>query len=531
LTKGWRRLKVKWNSREIVKKARKDFEAAWSETAKLVPRRRSKPLSPAQGKPHVIFDTIQQLRKAYLSLGFEEVVNPVFIEDKEVRRQFGPEGYAILDRCYYLGGLPRPDIGLSGEKLRQLEELGISVGDSELLQEVLHRYKKGEFGGDDLIYKLAKVLKISDSLAVKVLDRVFPEFRALTPEASRLTLRSHMTGGWFLTLKELVARKPFPIRLFSIDRCFRREQQEDAFHLRSHHSASCVLVDEEACVEDGKEVSRRLLEQFGFKDFKFKLDEKRSKYYAPGTQTEVYGYRPKLGWVELATFGIYSPVALSKYRIEYPVMNLGLGVERLAMVLHGYSDLRELVYPQFYAEWRMSDRELASLLRIDKTPTTKEGMMIARAILEHGRKHADNEGPCEVRVYSGSLLGAEVEVKLVEREKGKKLLGPAALNEVYVYGACFYGLGAEADDGIKSKGISTGISYLQGIANLAAYEIEEGVRQAKKKITVKVKTVKSFGDINLALNRVAHRYVTTYSKTIDVRGPVFVTIEASVTLK
>lgn len=522
---------MKWNTREIARKAREDFEAAWRETAKLVPRSRKKPLSPAQGKPHPVFETIQRLRKAYLALGFEEVVNPVFIEDKEVRRQFGPEGYAILDRCYYLGGLPRPDIGLSQEKLRQLQELGASIKDSRLLKEVLHRYKKGEFGGDDLIPKLAKVLGISDSLAVKVLDQVFPEFKTLAPEASRLTLRSHMTSGWFLTLRELAARKPHPIRLFSIDRCFRREQQEDALHLRSHHSASCVLVDEEACVEDGKEVSRQLLEKFGFKDFKFKLDEKRSKYYAPGTQTEVYGYRPGLGWVELATFGVYSPVALAKYGIPYPVMNLGLGVERLTMVLHGYGDLRELVYPQFYAEWRMSDQELASLLKINKAPATREGMRIARAILELGEKHASTEGPCEVQVYQGSLLGAEVEVKLVEREKGKKLLGPAALNEIYVYDACFYGLGAGVNNEVKKKGANTGLSYLRGIANLAAHEIERGVKQGKKKITVKVKTVKSLGDVNLALDRAARRYVTANSKTLDIRGPVFVTIKADVTLK
>lgn len=522
---------MKWNSREIARKAKKDFEAAWLETAKLVPQKRSKPLSLAQGKTHVLFDTIQHLRKAYLSLGFEEVVNPLFIEDKEIRRQFGPEGYAILDRCYYLSGLPRPDVGLSEEKIRQLANLGIHVKDSKTLQEVLHRYKKGEFGGDDLIYKLAKVLGISDSLAVIALERVFPEFKALEPETSNLTLRSHMTSGWFLTIKELVDKKPFPIRLFSIDRCYRREQQEDALHLRSHHSASCVLVDEEASIEDGKEVSRRLLKQFGFKDFKFKLDEKRSKYYAPGTQTEVYGRSPKLGWVELATFGIYSPVALSKYKIEYPVMNLGLGVERLAMVLHGYKDLREMVYPQFYAEWRMSDRELASLLRINRTPATKEGREIVRAIIEHGRAHTTDKSPCEVHVYTGSVLGAEVEVKLIEREEGTKLLGPAALNKVYVYDANFYGLGSDAEDEIKSKGIKTGISYLQGIANLVAHEIEKGVEEGREKIIVKVKTVKGPGDVNLVLDRVAHRYLTAHSKTINIRGPVFLTVEASVTLK
>lgn len=522
---------MRWNSKEVIENAGKDFEAAWIDTARLLPESRKRPLAPAKGRPHVLFETIQHLRQAYLHIGFEEVVNPVFIEDKEVRRQFGPEGYAILDRCYYLAGLPRPDVGLSEEKLTQLRNLGVEVGDTKSLQDVLHRYKKGEFGGDDLIYKLAEVLGIDDSRAVMVLDQVFPEFKALLPEPGSLTLRSHMTSAWFLTLEKLVPRKPLPIRLFSIDRCFRREQQEDQFHLRSHHSASCVIVDEEACVEDGREVSRLLLRRFGFKDFKFKLDEKRSKYYAPGTQTEVYGLHPEHGWVEVATFGVYSPVALSKYGIEYPVMNLGLGVERLAMVLHGYGDVRELVYPQFYSEWRFSDAELASLIRINKAPSTEEGRAIAEAIIELGEKHADDPAPCEVSVYRGGLLGADVDVKLVEREEGKRLLGPAALNEIYVLDGSFYGLGPKGGGYIKEKGVRTGLNYLHGVANLAAYEIEKGVREGRERITVSVKTVKNPSDINLVLDPVAHRYLTTHSKKIDLRGPVFMTVEAYVTLK
>ena len=52
----------------------------------------------------------------------------------------------------------------------------------------------------------------------------------------------------------------------------------------------------------------------------------------PDTQTEVYAAHPDHGWVEVATFGIHSPVALRKHGIGIPVMNLGLGVERMAMI-------------------------------------------------------------------------------------------------------------------------------------------------------------------------------------------------------
>lgn len=520
----------KWNSKEIAERAKKDFEKTWLETKALIPEKSEAKYPAAIGKPHMLIQTVQKLREAYLRLGFEEVVNPVFIEDKEVRRQFGSEAAAVLDRCYYLGGLPRPDVGLSDEKIEKIKRLGVSAK-KESLQGLLHRYKKGEFGGDDLIYKIADALNTDDVLATKIINEVFPEFRTLEPESSRLTLRSHMTSGWFLTLERLVGRKPFPIKLFSIDRCFRREQAEDAMHLRTHHSASCVVVDEEVSVEDGKAVAKALLGKFGFEKFKFKLDEKRSKYYAPDTQTEVYGYNPNSGWVELATFGIYSPVALSRYKIEFPVMNLGLGVERLAMVLHGYKDVRGMAYPQFYAEWRMSDEELASLLRIDRTPASKVGHKIARKIIEAAKKYSSKKSPCEFLVYSGKIRNAKVKVKLVEREEGKKLLGPAAFNEIYVFEGSIYGVPPDSAGDIRAKGASAvgKLKYIDGIANLAAHKIEKGIAAGREKTIIRVPIVRSLSDINLKLDEVALRYITTYSKSIDVRGPVFITVEAECT--
>jgi O-phosphoseryl-tRNA synthetase len=520
----------RWHRKRISRLAKEDFEKAWLETKELLPRGAPKkyPVAKAPvGRAHVLFDTIQRLREAYLKLGFEEVVNPLFIEDKEVRRQFGPEATAVLDRCYYLGGLPRPDIGLSEEKISRMEDLGAKV-DREVLQDVLHGYKKGKFGGDDLIYKVADALQVDDSLAVKIIDEVFPEFKALEPASTRLTLRSHMTGGWFLTLREVVGKKPMPIRLFSIDRCFRREQREDETHLKTHHSASCVVLDSEASVEDGKAVAEGLLGQFGFSKFRFKPDEKRSKYYAPDTQTEVYAYNKRTGWVEVATFGVYSPVALSRYGIEYPVMNLGLGVERLAMVLHGLRDVRELVYPQIYAGVEMGDREIASMLRVDKAPESKEGREIAEKIAEVAKKHAEEESPCEFLAYSGRLFDSKVEVKVVEREEKKRLLGPAALNRVFVYQGNIYGLPPEGSGEVLRKGVDCSIGYIDAIASLAAYEIEKSALSGEKKTEVRVQMVKSLGDINLSLDEAALHYIQGNNKTIDVRGPVFVTIEADI---
>jgi O-phosphoseryl-tRNA synthetase len=44
--------------------------------------------------------------KHIYSWDFRETINPVFIEEEHVYRQFGPEAPAVLDRCFYLAGLP-----------------------------------------------------------------------------------------------------------------------------------------------------------------------------------------------------------------------------------------------------------------------------------------------------------------------------------------------------------------------------------------------------------------------------------------
>jgi len=75
-----------------------------------------------------------------------------------------------------------------------------------------------------------------------------------------------MTSGWFLTLKAIHEKRPLPVKLFSIDRCFRREQKEDASHLMTYHSASCVWMDDEISLDVGMAVSESLLQHFGFEN-------------------------------------------------------------------------------------------------------------------------------------------------------------------------------------------------------------------------------------------------------------------------
>ncbi|HJK56467.1 MAG TPA: O-phosphoserine--tRNA ligase, partial [Methanocorpusculum sp.] len=311
---------MKFDIEEFRQRRKTDFEGAWHAGPSVITPPASAGIYPRytyrRAKVHPIFDTIARLRAAYLSMGFDEAMVPVFIDEQDVYRQFGPEAAAVLDRVYYVGGLPRPNVGISRERLDAIAAITGSTVDEatgEKLMKCLHGYKKGKFDGDDLTHEMSVALGVDDGVVVHILDTVFPEFKELAPESSRTTLRSHMTSGWFLSLAQMWDKRPLPIRMFSVDRCFRREQEEDATHLRTYHSASCIVAGEDVTVDEGKAVAEGLLSAFGFTEFRFQPDEKRSQYYMPETQTEVYGKHPVHGWVEVATFGRYSPAALAEY--------------------------------------------------------------------------------------------------------------------------------------------------------------------------------------------------------------------------
>lgn len=525
---------MKFDIEEFRQRRKTDFEGAWHAGPSVITPPASAGIYPRytyrRAKVHPIFDTIARLRAAYLSMGFDEAMVPVFIDEQDVYRQFGPEAAAVLDRVYYVGGLPRPNVGISRERLDAIAAITGSTVDEatgEKLMKCLHGYKKGKFDGDDLTHEMSVALGVDDGVVVHILDTVFPEFKELAPESSRTTLRSHMTSGWFLSLAQMWDKRPLPIRMFSVDRCFRREQEEDATHLRTYHSASCIVAGEDVTVDEGKAVAEGLLSAFGFTEFRFQPDEKRSKYYMPETQTEVYGKHPVHGWVEVATFGLYSPAALAEYGVGVPVMNLGMGVERLAMVLTQAEDVRKLSFAQLYPP-TYSDTELAKAVGLREEPQTLEGRRAVAAIIATAAPHANDPSPCEFPAWTGELFGKTVEISVAEPEENSRLLGPAAMNEVFVRNGAILGVpDTEKFAEIRAEGIPTGISFLYAAANLAVARIEEAARLGEG-TSVQIKMSKHPSDVNLKIEEYAMRYVTDNKKKLDLRGPVFLTVTSKI---
>jgi O-phosphoseryl-tRNA synthetase len=500
-----------FDTSEIKSKAKNSFTDAWMATARLIPTDTKISLA-KKGKPHLVRELIQKSRQILLNLGFDEVENLTILPDSDVVKQYGPEARVILDRAFYLAELPRPDIGLSAKKIAEIKKIAEQI-DIEKLQTILRDYKKGEIEADNLIEELIAKLGIADYEATELLDKVFPEIKELRPVPTNKTLRSHMTATWFHTLAALQDKISFPVALFSVGPRYRNEQREDARHLRVHHSASIVIMDPDMSLEAGRAITRDIMQQYGFPDIKFETKTATSKYYAPGQEQEVFvlhGAKDKNTWLEIADIGMYSPVALANFDIKYPVFNAGFGIERLGMILYEIDDVRNLAYPQFTVV-EYSDEDIAKSITYIASPQTAKGQKIAQAIEETARRYKDEIAPCEFLAWKDD----SIEVKVVEKEAGKRLIGPAGFNEICVANGTIY-------SDIVPSGVHTGINYMRAIAMGAAAAIEK----SNDDLTYQVKGIKHLSDLNLQIPEAIREFIEGQHKKIGVGGAVFVTIEA-----
>lgn len=502
---------VEFDIEKIINRTEQDFEKTWVYSAKLIPRDTQVELK-GKGQAHPVRNMIQKSRRILLYMGFSEIENKTILPDTDVYKEYGPEAPVILDRAFYLAKMPRPDIGLGNNEIKQIKEV---IGDFEpkTLQRILRFYKKGEIEGDDFIEELVKQLEIPQEKATELLEsKVFSEFKNLTPQPTNSTLRSHMTATWYHTLAALQDKTTYPLALFSVGPRYRNEQREDKGHLRVHHSASIVIMDPNMSLEAGRKITEEVLKKYGFDKVKFETKKATSKYYVKDQEQEVF---VKHGgeWLEIADIGMYSAISLANFGIKYPVFNAGFGIERLEMVLGNHKDIRELVYPQFSVQ-EYSDEEIAKSISYIHEPQTERGKKIAEAIEMTARKHKDEIAPCEFIAYEDD----QVLVKVVEREEGKRLIGPAGFNEVHVKDG-------NINSDLRLQGVSTGLNYMKGISTAIAHQIEENFSKNEAHSSHKVKLVRSLPDINLKLPHSLEDYLTGNYKKFNVRGPVFITVD------
>ncbi|MBN1785954.1 MAG: O-phosphoserine--tRNA ligase [Candidatus Methanofastidiosa archaeon] len=512
---------------EILKRSKENFFDAWLDTGKYFDGERRFDFPNKRGKEHLLSKYGLKARDILLDMGFDEVYLKQFFPKENVMMQYGPEAPAILDRLYFLATMPRPDIGISDDRRKFIMEK-IPGLDFEKLQNIFRDYKLDKIDPGDLSEELATRLKLKPEDATFLLDEAFPEIMNIEPKATDNVLNSHFTTAWFPTLAQLVKKSPLPVMLFTSGWRYRREQREDPMHLRAHYNLSMVVMEEGLTMADGMYITKEFFTKMGFDKLKFKKKPNQAVYYAYGTNYEVFVKDENFGWVEITEIGMYSPIALAKYGIPYPVFNSGPGLGRLVMLREGLEDLRELHHPEFYS-FSFTDEEISESIQLVKAPSSSITRPLMEAIKEKAMEHRDDKSPCDIKAFEGEIGGKGIVARLVEPEENKNLLGPAAFNELYVYEGSIYGIPRE---GLSDKlgvvvqnGILRGISYMDSFLALVAEDVERKLDESfKGTIEYRLGMSKRLSDVNLQIPDEVRTFIQMKKNKIDVRGPVFFTI-------
>ena len=155
-------------------------------------------------------------------------------------------------------------------------------------------------------------------------------------EAKKGLLRTHTTVN---TVKHLADQPNEACRVFGIGRVFRQEAI-DKSHLPEFHQIEGIIHEPEASLPMLVTTLKTFYAKMGYPDVRVR--PAYFPYTEPSLEIEV---KWRGIWLELGGAGIFRPEVTEPLGTEWPVCAWGMGLERLAMLVLGMDDIRELYQP------------------------------------------------------------------------------------------------------------------------------------------------------------------------------------------
>ena len=250
-------------------------------------------------KIHPLRKIIEQTRRAYLEMGFTEVVSPM-VESSfwNFDALFQPQDHPARDMqdTFYMDEPATTDLPT----------------DSELVDRVKSAHEDGgETGSEGWGYKWS------------------PE------RAKQVVLRTHTTAS---TIRALAKHPEPPLKTFCVGWVCRNETMSYK-HLPVFHQVDGIVIDENASLASLLGTLELFYKKMGFQQVKFK--PAFYPYTEPSVDVVVY-LESRGKWIEMGGSGIFRPEVTEPLGCKHPVMAWGLGMERLAMIRYGLKDIREL---------------------------------------------------------------------------------------------------------------------------------------------------------------------------------------------
>jgi len=248
------------------------------------------------GKPHPLVDLISKIRQIFLEMGFQEI-----------QGDFVESCFWNMDVLFIPQDHPAREMQ---DTLYCKTPSKIKIEEKQLLDEIAKVHENGgTTSSTGWGYEFSKI------------------------EGERALLRTHTTVN---TIRYLYNNPKPPSKVFSIGRVFRKESI-DTTHLPEFYQIEGIVHEEDTNFRQLIGILKEFYRRMGFE--KIRLRPGYFPYTEPSMEVEVFWNDE---WMELGGSGIFRPEVTEPVGVENPVLAWGLGLERLAMLKFGVTDIRSL---------------------------------------------------------------------------------------------------------------------------------------------------------------------------------------------
>ncbi len=294
--------------------------------------------------------------KAVIDTGFElqeeisQITSAIIKNEEWKKKTIRPYDIHAFAPAFY-GGKPHPLVTLISEIRQIFVEMGF--------QEIQGDYVESCFWNMDVLFipqdhparemqdtfycKVPSRLPIHESQLVKEIAQVHENggttgstgwgYIFSKTEGERALLRTHTTVN---TIRYLYHHPKPPCKVFSLERVFRNEDI-DTTHLPEFYQIEGIIYEENATFRQLIGILKEFYRRMGFEKIRFRPGY--FPYTEPSMEVEVF-WNGK--WMELGGSGIFRPEVTEPVGVKTPVLAWGLGLERLAMLRYGLTDIRSL---------------------------------------------------------------------------------------------------------------------------------------------------------------------------------------------
>ncbi len=175
-----------------------------------------------------------------------------------------------------------------------------------------------------------------DMLNIKELHPARQMHDTFYVEGKNNVLRTHTSP---VQIRGMLENKP-PIAFVSGGKVYRKD--DDATHLPMFHQVEGIFVDQNVNFSHLKDLIYKIIHSLFEEELELRFRPSYFPFTEPSAEVDILSKEGK--WLEVLGCGIVNPIVLENCNIDsknFSGLAFGLGIERMAMLKHNVTDIRE----------------------------------------------------------------------------------------------------------------------------------------------------------------------------------------------